>query len=204
MGKGQQAREMVMKRTAIIGATFAVLMTSVAFAQDTPAPGTNVVPPPPAAQQNPEPTAPDQNAQAPEVGATAPGTDDTTTDQGAADTSAQDQEMQDQETQDQGETQPAPMAEERAGEPERGWIWHRDHGPDGRGGPAHEGMGWGRHGGGFRHGFASGFHPPHGAFVRLSRGAGGPSITIKCADSDSTQECVDAIMPLLNRALHDR
>jgi hypothetical protein len=44
---------------------------------------------------------------------------------------------------------------------------------------------------------------PKGAIFRLSRGDGGPSIFIKCADGDTTKECVDAITPMLDQALHN-
>jgi hypothetical protein len=43
-----------------------------------------------------------------------------------------------------------------------------------------------------------------GASFEFSRGKGGPSIRIECADRDTTQECVDAIIPLLEMVLPDR
>jgi hypothetical protein len=43
-----------------------------------------------------------------------------------------------------------------------------------------------------------------GASFEFSRGKGGPSVRIECADRDTTQECVDAIMPLLELVLPDR
>jgi hypothetical protein len=43
-----------------------------------------------------------------------------------------------------------------------------------------------------------------GASFEFSRGKGGPSIRIECADRDTTQECVDAIVPLLEMVLPDR
>jgi hypothetical protein len=42
---------------------------------------------------------------------------------------------------------------------------------------------------------------PQGAVFRFSRGEGGPSIVIRCADRDTTQECVDAIGPMLQMML---
>ena len=71
---------------------------------------------------------------------------------------------------------------EHHGGPRRGW---RD---DDRGGP-----GWraARRGG------------DGGAFFRFSS-EGGPTIAIECADRDSTLECVNAIMPMLQRMLPDQ
>jgi hypothetical protein len=43
-----------------------------------------------------------------------------------------------------------------------------------------------------------------GASFEFSRGKGGPSVSIECADRDTTQECVDAIIPLLELVLPDR
>jgi type IV secretory pathway VirB10-like protein len=43
-----------------------------------------------------------------------------------------------------------------------------------------------------------------GASFEFSRGKGGPSVRIECADRDTTQECVDAIVPLLELVLPDR
>ncbi|HWT30561.1 MAG TPA: hypothetical protein VN240_05980 [Propylenella sp.] len=40
-----------------------------------------------------------------------------------------------------------------------------------------------------------------GAVFRFSRGEGGPSIVIRCAADDTTQQCVDAIMPMLETLL---
>ena len=36
---------------------------------------------------------------------------------------------------------------------------------------------------------------------RLSHGDGGPSLSIRCADGDSTRACVDAIMPMIERLI---
>ena len=43
-----------------------------------------------------------------------------------------------------------------------------------------------------------------GASFEFNRGKDGPSIRIECADRDTTQECVDAIIPLLEMVLPDR
>lgn len=36
-----------------------------------------------------------------------------------------------------------------------------------------------------------------GAVFRFSRGEGGPMIVIRCAERDTTQECADAVAPML-------
>ena len=77
-------------------------------------------------------------------------------------------------------------ARERRGEGDR-------HGWRGRGGDRE------RHGWRHRHGGRSGYDSA-GAFFRF-RGADGQTIAIKCADRDSTKECVEAIMPMLERML---
>jgi hypothetical protein len=40
-----------------------------------------------------------------------------------------------------------------------------------------------------------------GASFRFSGGEHGPSIMIRCAARDSTEECVEAIMPMLDKLL---
>ena len=57
--------------------------------------------------------------------------------------------------------------------------------------------GWRRHHA-RHHGERSG---PRGAAFRLSHGDDGPSLSIRCADGDSTQACVDAIMPMIERLI---
>ncbi len=44
-------------------------------------------------------------------------------------------------------------------------------------------------------------HRSPGAVFRFKGGEGGPSITIKCADRDTTEECARAVLPLIERAL---
>ena len=43
-----------------------------------------------------------------------------------------------------------------------------------------------------------------GASFEFSRGKGGPSVRIDCADRDTTKECVDAIIPALEVVLPHR
>jgi hypothetical protein len=63
----------------------------------------------------------------------------------------------------------------------------RDHGMRGHGGP------------GYRHGM--GGPQQTGAVFRFNGGAGGASFTIRCAVQDTTQECVSAMLPLLDRVI---
>lgn len=51
-----------------------------------------------------------------------------------------------------------------------------------------------------RHAGGRGGRDSEGAFFRF-RGADGQTIAIKCATRDSTEECVEAIMPMLDRML---
>ena len=55
----------------------------------------------------------------------------------------------------------------------------------------HHGMG-GRRGG---------MRDSEGAFFRFRGVDGGPTVAIKCADRDTTLECVNAVMPMLERML---
>jgi hypothetical protein len=43
-----------------------------------------------------------------------------------------------------------------------------------------------------------------GASFRFSQGDGGPTIHIECADRDTTEECVEAVMPMLEMVLPNR
>ena len=85
----------------------------------------------------------------------------------------------DDEDEDEGETRRS----RTAGQGERGGRhMMRDH------------PGWRMHHGGMGRG-------GQGAVFRFSRGERGPSIVIRCAADDTTQECVDAIMPMLETLL---
>ncbi len=153
-----------MKKTALIGAAFALLMSSAAFGQQPPAPPAPLDSPPPV-------LAPEALAPEPEGDATA----------GAG--------MNEPST--AGEMRgPRHMRSGRGG---RNW---RDH---------HAGMhhGWRDDhmgGPGWRAGRRDG---DGGAFFRF-RSDNGPTIAIECADRDSTLECVNAIMPMLQRMLPDQ
>jgi hypothetical protein len=78
--------------------------------------------------------------------------------------------------------------------------------PDRDRGPRHgdmRGHGWRHHGdrhGPGRDGRGMGPAPSKGAAFRLNL-ADGSRLGIRCADEDSTQECVEAIMPMLDRIL---
>ena len=80
-------------------------------------------------------------------------------------------------------------------------AWH--------GGKHHGDMhGWGRHNrerdGGRHYGRrggpgmeSRGPGGPKGAEFRFRSGDDGPSFTIRCAERDTTQDCVDAVMPMI-------
>ncbi len=93
------------------------------------------------------------------------------------------------------------MDDEAAGDdaPSRRDEWHRGR----RGGEArhHWRRGMGHHGP--HHGAWRDFHgeESRGAVFRLNLGPGSPNIVIKCADQDTTLECANAVMPLLNRVV---
>jgi len=84
-------------------------------------------------------------------------------------------------------------------EPTRGRGERRGRGPRGRHADA------GGHGGGGHHGYHHGHHGSYdggrGATFHFSQGAGGPSFNIRCAADDSTVECVQAVLPMLERVL---
>ena len=44
--------------------------------------------------------------------------------------------------------------------------------------------------------------PPRGAVIRITDGT--HDIDIKCADDDATKACVEAILPVIDRALQPR
>lgn len=75
---------------------------------------------------------------------------------------------------------------------ERGeWRHHGRGGPHGAQHRHHRG--WERKSG------SAGQDRSPGARFSFNQGAGGPSIVIKCADEDSTLECANAVMPMLER-----
>jgi hypothetical protein len=173
----------------IAGAALALLLTGVAFAQTPPAPteGGALPPPPELAPGAPAaPAAGEPAAGEPAAGEPAASMDaeaENTPEAGAADAMRDMDRARDRrERRDRRRA----MREHRRGVMEdRGddeqYEW-RDH---------HRGMG--------RMGMRS--RGPQGAVFRFSRGEGGPSIVIRCADRDTTQECVDAIGPMLQMML---
>jgi hypothetical protein len=166
-----------MIRPAMIGAALALLMTSASFAQTAPS-----VEPPAVVTEPAMPAPPtgQQDRVEPMEPSMAPS---------------------EEEGDDTSGWVAAPMPRgERADRNRRGWR-------DGhhRGWRDGQGRGWrhARHHGGGGMG-RGGRDRSSGAVFRLSRGEGGPSIVIRCAERDSTQECADAIMPMLERVFPDR
>jgi hypothetical protein len=165
---------------ATLGATAALLMTSAAFAQtsQSPAPAQDA---PPAVVQPTEP------------GAT-PGASATPAPDIEMDLPEEFDEAEDSaESREADEPDAAMREERRRGQGERrGRRGRAEHhrGGDDYGG-AHDRMHRMMHG---MHGMR---RDRDGASFRLSHGEGGPSVVIECADRDTTQECVEAIMPLL-------
>jgi hypothetical protein len=147
-----------MKRTTVIGAALALLMSSPALAQQPPAPGDPLVPPPLAAEE--------ALGAVPEAGT-----------------------LPDAVMDDAGEMRDARPMRARHG----GRHWRDHHGSGHRGWRNDDQDSWraARRGG------------DGGAFFRF-RSENGPTIAIECADRDSTLECVNAIMPMLQRMLPDQ
>jgi hypothetical protein len=176
-----------MIKPATIGAAIALLMTSASFAQTTP-PAEAPVPPAVTEPAMPMPTPPagQQDRVEPMEPSMAPsaGEDDDGSGWVAA---------------------PFPREERSEGD-RRGWRdgphrgWQGGHHRGSRDGHGH---GW-RHAQHHRWGGMGGRDRSSGAVFRLSRGEGGPSIVIRCAERDSTQECADAVMPMLERVFPDR
>ena len=176
-----------MTRPALLGAMLALLMTSGAYAQDPPAPGTGELLPPPAELA---PAAPSPEAGTPDE----PGMQS-----GAPPTAAEALEEVDR-MRDRGDRRDRRRAmRERGGD-----RFGRGRGPNDRhaghmGGdeqyewrdhhPMMDGMG------------RRGRSGPQGAVFRFSRGSDGPSVVIRCADRDTTQQCVDAVRPMLQMML---
>ncbi|MDQ3561260.1 MAG: hypothetical protein M3453_19210 [Pseudomonadota bacterium] len=165
-----------MKRLAMIGAALALLMTTGAFAQTNPPP----VPQGPAAMP-PVELQPPPGAEIP--GSEPGGMPDQTM-------SSRDGDMASDDMRQGRRDRMRPR--HRMG-PE-GW---RDGGPRGMG----EGRRHDRPDRGMRdfHGGRGGAR--QGAEFTFSQGNGGPSITIRCANRDTTLECANAIMPMLEQML---
>ena len=179
-----------MNRPVLLGATLALLMTSSALAQDPPAPGTGELLPPPA-ELAPAAPAPGANpGTAPEAEAESAPT--------AAE--ALDQVDRMRERGDRGDRRRG-MREDRRDRFGRDGRRPRDRHSGPMGGD--EQYEWrDHHRGGMMDGM--GMRPrmgSQGAVFRFSRGNGGPSIVIRCADRDTTQECVDAVGPMLQMML---
>ena len=152
-----------MPRTAMMGAAFAVLLTSVAAAQTAPTPTPDQAPPAGVEPLEPEAAAPPDlpSGAAPEGSDVDPAE--------AMDRSDDDHGYADREHRKMHRRHMRAM---------RGMVERdRDRGMRSR---------------------------PEGASFEFSRGKGGPSVRIECADRDTTQECVDAIIPLLEVVLPDR
>jgi hypothetical protein len=175
-----------MIRPATIGAALALVMTSAAFAQTTPPAEAPPVPPAVTEPAMPTPPAGQQDrveSMEPSMAPSAGEGDD-----GSGWVAA-----------------PFPREERSEGD-RRGWRDGRHHGWQGghhQGSRDGRGHGW-RHAQHHRWGGMGGRDRSSGAVFRLSRGEGGPSIVIRCAERDSTQECADAIMPMLERVFPDR
>lgn len=173
-----------MNRPALLGATLALLMTSGAFAQDPPAPGTGELLPPPAelAPAAPGPganpgTAPEAEADSAPTAAEALDQVDRMRERGD-----RRRGMREDRRERDGRRSRDRYAGAMGGDEQFEW---RDHHPRGM----MDGMG-------MRPRMGS-----QGAVFRFSRGNGGPSIVIRCADRDTTQECVDAVGPMLQMML---
>ena len=165
-----------MNRIATSAAALALLMTSVAFAQTDPA--APDAPPPAAGQAAPAPT-----TEWPVPAA--PGADTGAQDSSRPMDQFQADEDDDDEDEDEDEGRRGSDGARGAGEGHRGGRHGmRDH-PGWR---MHHGMGMGE----------------QGASFRFSGGEHGPSIMIRCAARDSTEECVEAIMPMLDKLLQLR
>jgi hypothetical protein len=187
----------MMNRIATSAAALTLLMTSVAFAQTDPAAPDA---PPPAGSQ----AAPTTELPVPAV----PGA-------GAQDSSrTMDQFQSNQDDDDEDE-------DEDEDDRRRGGDGASGSGEGDRGGGGGDRAGAGPGGGdgdrGSRHRMRGhpGWRMHHpgamemgaggqGAVFRFSGGGDGPSLMIRCAARDSTEECVEAIMPMLDKLLQLR
>ena len=186
-----------MNRIATSAAALALLMTSVAFAQTDPAAPDA---PPPAAGQ----AAPATDMPVPAV----PGADTGAQDSSRPMDQFQADEDDDDEDEDEDERRRGGDGASGSGEGDRG---------GGGGDRAGAGPGGGDGDRGGRHGMRGhpGWRMHHpgamemgvggqGAVFRFSGGGDGPSLMIRCAARDSTEECVEAIMPMLDKLLQLR
>jgi hypothetical protein len=165
-----------MIRTATLGAALALLMTSAASAQTGEPPAAGETPPP--VVQPAEPGA------APEV----------TIEPAPAEEPDEPAMMMD----DPEEAMDGDRPHWRDGDRRHHRRAERRGGRDEHHGRGHRGM----------HAMMQGMHHMQrgreGASFRFSEGDGGPTIRIECADRDTTQECVEAIMPMLEMVLPNR
>lgn len=167
-----------MTRIAITGAALALLMSGAALAQTNPPPMPQVPAAMPPVELQPTPGA--------EVPGSGPGDmpDQTMSTEGG-----------DMATDDMRRGRRDRMRPRHHMGPE-GW---RDHGRGGTGAGRHP---YGRDGGmRGHHGGRGGGEGRQGAEFTFSQGNGGPSITIRCANRDTTLECANAIMPMLEQML---
>ena len=166
-----------MKQSVTIAAAIYLLTSAAAFAQTEPSMPDATMAPPPDLQSTP------QNIEIPPPPAAEPGFD-----------------------------APGGTAEaEAAGDDDRGRArreWRRgrlvrEDGGRGRRGMGHGmmGRGMGPYGAGHDGWRAFEDAGSRGARFTFSQGDGSPSVVIKCADEDSTLECANAVMPMLDRFL---
>lgn len=187
-----------MRKTVFFGAALALAMTGGALAQTTtPSPGGEIPPPP--VEMAPGVPAPDApGAATPDANASPSVPSEGAAEPGAAD-AMQDIDRMRQRSERRQRRQA--MRESR-GDKDAGWRRHSGEDMDGE--RRHERFDWrDHHRGGSPMGDMGmrGRGGPQGAVFRFSGGEDGPSITIRCANRDTTQECVDAVGPMLQMML---
>lgn len=197
-----------MRTPCLLGAALAVVMASGAFAQTPPGPGDGeLLPPPPElapSETGPGAAPPDANAAAP--AGTVDEVMETVPEAGAAEAM---QEVDRASRRDERRERRREMRDRRPDRFARGEDdrrgWRRGAGRDGD----DERYEWRNHHRGMMGPMMGGMGPgmgmrgvSEGAEFRFSRD-GGPTIVIRCAEQDTTQECADAIGPMLQMMLRE-